>query len=258
MRTAPHLVRKPHDRNGQAVTVTDSSNAERFVNAYNRVDQILGGKQSGNKYVPFVDRVRASKLLIASQKDLLLDYAKLRNVILHTTGSYTGNPIADPRTQVVETFEKIADQLENPPRVFSLMKNQVVDVLDEESDTAMFLDLVKAHNYSQAPVRMSDGSLSLVTTNAVSRWLASEYTASSGAAIEHATLGEVLNYAEAEDSIVVRSRDFTVVQAWRLFAGLENLAPPHTLAITHSGKASEKILCLVVRFDLPQLIRALV
>lgn len=233
------------------------SNAARFIDAYNRVDRQLEGKQSDTDYVSFSKRVRASKLLVAPTRDALLDFAELRNVILHTRGSHTGDPIADPRDRVVEDFEKIADKLENPPRVASVMPNQRVGVLDEGDDTAEFLDLVREHNFSQAPVRMADGSLELITTNAVARWLASEYKAFSGAAIEHASLGEVIKFSEAEDKVLVRSREMTVVQAWRVFAGLESSAPPHALVITHSGKVSEKPLTLVVRADLPVLLKAL-
>lgn len=233
------------------------SNAARFIDAYNRVDRQLEGKQSDTDYVSFSKRVRASKFLVAPTRDVLLDYAELRNVILHTRGSHTGDPIAEPRDSVVEKFERIADQLENPPRVASVMPNQQVGVLDEASDSAEFLDLVREHNFSQAPVRMGDGSLELITTNAVTRWLASEYKAFSGAAIEHASLGEVLKFSEAEDKVLVRSREMTVVQAWRVFAGLENNTPPQALAITHSGKVSEKPLALVVRSDLPALLKAL-
>ncbi|MBC9942953.1 hypothetical protein ICL81_00225 [Leucobacter sp. cx-328] len=137
------------------------------------------------------------------------------------------------------------------------MSSQRVNVLDEANDSAEFLDLVRDYNFSQAPVRMSDGALALITTNAVARWLSSEYKAFSGAAVEHASLGEVIKFSEAEDEILVRSREMTVVQAWRIFAGLENNTPPHALVITHSGKMSETPLALVVRSDLPALLKAL-
>lgn len=232
-------------------------NATRFIDAYNRVDRQLEGSRSDTDYVAFSKRVRESKQIANPVRDILLDYAGLRNVIVHTRGSHTGNPIADPRTEVVEKLEQIADQLENPPRVLAALHQQQVLVLDAHSDVAEFLDLVREQNFSQAPVRMSDGGLELVTTNSVSRWLASEYTASSGAAIEHATLEEVIKYSEVGDSILLRHKDLTVVQAWRLFAGLEKVAPPHALAITHSGKVSERPLGLVVRSDLPELLRVL-
>lgn len=233
------------------------SNAARFIDAYNRVDRQLEGKQSDTDYVSFSRRVRASKLIVAPMRDTLLDFAELRNVILHTRGSHTGNPIAEPRIDVVERFERIADQLENPPRVISVMSLQQVIVLDEENDIAEFLELVRDQSFSQAPVRMTDESLGLITTNAVARWLASEYKAFSGAAIEYASLGEVIKHSEEEDQILLRSKDMTVVQTWRVFAGLENVAPPHAIAITHSGKMSEKPLRIVVRSDLPELLSAL-
>ncbi len=233
------------------------SNAARFIDAYNRVDKRLEGQASDGEYVSFAKRVRSSKLLVSPTREFLLDFGDLRNVIVHTRGSHTGNPIADPRIDVVEKFEQIAEQLENPPKVVAVMPHQQVHVLDEESDIAVFLDLVREHNFSQAPVRRNDGTLELITTNAVTRWLASEYQADSGAAFEHASLGEVLEYSEADDHIVVRSRETTIVEAWRIFAGLGHMAPPHAIVITHSGRVSEKPLSIVVRSDLPELLSVL-
>lgn len=239
------------------MTDPSTSNAARFIDAYNRVDKRLEGQRSDGEYVSFAKRVRASKLLVSPAREFLLDFGDLRNVIVHTSGSHTGNPIADPRIDVVEKFEQIAEQLENPPKVVAVVPSQQIHVLDEENDIAVFLDFVRDHSFSQAPVRRGDGTLELITTNAVTRWLASEYQADFGAAIEHASLGEVLKHSEADDKIVVRSRETTVVQAWRLFAGLGNMAPPHALVITHSGKVSEKPLSMVVRSDLPELLSVL-
>ncbi len=60
------------------------SNAARFIEAYNRVDRQLEEKQSDTDYVSFSKRVRESKLLVALTREALLEYAQLRNLILHT------------------------------------------------------------------------------------------------------------------------------------------------------------------------------
>lgn len=125
-----------------------------------------------------------------------------------------------------------------------------------DQSIAAFLDEVALpKNFSQSPVRMPSGDLSLITTNAVARWIAESYEPG-GVAIDDATIEHVLGYAEAGDAIRMTARQLTAVQAWRIFSG-ENGVAPAAIAVTESGDKAEKPLALVVKIDVPELLRAL-
>lgn len=232
------------------------TNAERFVDAYNRIDFVLEGETSDTEYTTFSSRVRKSKKLISSERDFLLDIGPLRNAIVHTRGSHTGHPIADPRDEIVDLIERQASRLEDPPQVYGALRPSKPTVLSSDGDIAEFLQLVAKYNFSQAPIRDANGDLSLITTNAVARWFASEYISATGVALDAAKICQVATFAEDGDRIAVRSKEFTVVAAWRLFAGLETELAPAALVLTQSGKASETPLAICARADVPAMLQA--
>lgn len=233
------------------------TNADRFIDAYNRVDRQLEGGSSGTDYVSFATRVRKSKLLVDSERDFLLDIGPLRNAIVHTRGSHSGYPIADPRIDVVEKLEKQALRLEDPPRVLSVLRSAAPAVHEGGADIGDFLAVVTEKNSSQFVCRDAAGELRLITTNATARWFAAEYVAATGVALESASIARVATHGESGDGLVVRDRDITVVPAWRLFAGLDTVTPPAALVLTHSGKPTEKPLGICSRSDVPGMLRAI-
>lgn len=234
------------------------SNADRFLDAFNRIELILKKRaKDADKNLGFSALVRSSKELVQRQRDLLLDYANLRNAIVHTRGGQIGQPIADPRLSTVQSIEKQADVLERPPIVLEVLKLQPPIVHPIDSSIFEFFNDVKLpHNYSQAPVRDNKGALHLVTTNAVARWVAASYEPKQGAILSDASIGEVLAYSELGDRVEIRPRGFKVSQAWRVFSG-ETGSPPAAVVFTHSGSATEKPLGMCVRADLPDMLRAL-
>ncbi len=233
-----------------------STNAERFIEAYNRIDRKLTDQGQDRPYVPFVKKVRESRLLVDPQRDFLYDCAHLRNAILHSKGSHTGDPIADPRTDVVERIERVADVVEKPPTVLATLQPQRPVTLAASDDLSAFLSEVAHLDYSQAPVRFGPGKLGLVTTNAMTRWFAEQYIAGDGMLAGAATLGEIVSRAESIDSLQIANRHITVVQAWRIFAGLDVPMAPAAIVLTKNGRQSETPLALVARSDVPKMLRA--
>lgn len=241
------------------MSVNEFTDAERFVEAYNRIDHVLRrGVPDTAPYTPFSELVRKSVLFAPPQRDFLLDCADLRNAILHTRGSSTGHPIADPRAAIVEKIERQADLLENPPRVREALKLQPPRVLDDADDLGVFLDEIVRYNYSQVVVRTDGGGLELVTTNAIARWFAARYQADEGIAADSAPLADVRAHAEVDEYLLICPRDLTVVEAWRAFAGTRtDRRVPSAVVLTQNGLSRETPIGICVRADLPALLAAL-
>jgi hypothetical protein len=120
-----------------------------------------------------------------------------------------------------------------------------------------FLEIVRPPTFfSQAPVRTAEGAISLVTTNAVARWVADGWEPRRGAVLPETDIASVLGFAESGDRVLIRDRKLRVVEAWRLFTG-EAGDPPAAILLTHTGKETEMPLGLCVRADLPEMLRSL-
>ncbi len=235
-----------------------SNNAERFLNAFRTIEEILASKSSskGRTHQAFTELVEGSKLLVPEQKRMLRATATLRNAIVHTP-YFENRPIADPRDDIVLFMEKQAELLENPPKVKNVLKLQPPLVLDYDQEISSFLELVTRLDFSQAPVKSGASILGLVTTNAVARWLAASYENAEGVVLESSTIANVMAFKEETDSIIFKSKDLKVVDALRAFSGEDGTMPPAAILITDSGISTEKPLGICVRADVQALYRSL-
>ncbi|MGB3414151.1 MAG: hypothetical protein WBA28_05485 [Microbacteriaceae bacterium] len=165
------------------------------------IEEILTKAQNGrvddDRYIAFTVRVRDSDKLSGKSKDLLYEYAKLRNVIVHEPWTSREEPIATPLLKTVEEIELIQQNLEKPPTVIGILGQRSVETLDADVEISTFLEMVDdPDNYSQAPIRGSDGALHLMTTNAVARWVAKGNRDNGGIMDLTATIADVLKFAE--------------------------------------------------------------
>lgn len=232
------------------------ANAERFLEAFNAIEEELRRQRKSDQYITFSDLVRASPKLVSAQQQLLLKWAQLRNVIVHTPRGRSLEVIADPRSDIVSAIEQQLEVLARPPKVLDVLHPVPPVVLNSEQSVYAFLEQVALpRDFSQSPVRMPDGTLSLITTNAFARWVASYYEPE-GAAIDDAPISHVLAFGEPGDAIRMAPRTLTAVEGWRIFSG-QSGATPAALGVTESGKTTETLLALIVRADVPDLLSAL-
>lgn len=222
-------------------------NAERFLNAFSEIEEKLarqqGRRETPDDWVPFSELLTDSDALLQRQKDLLRQYAKLRNAIVHGK-RLRGKPIADPRDDVVRSIEKIRDDLLRPPLLVNALPDKGrPQVFELDDSIGAFLSLVVEKDFSQAPVWDGQG-YRLITTNAVARYLAPSLIEHE--IVETATIGKVLEFAETGDRLETLTRSATVLEAINLFSGEAStkVEPPAALLVLDSTKEHlPQLLC---------------
>lgn len=238
--------------------MSELTNAERFIDAFNRIERILRSRASEKaRRLTFPELVNESKSVTTPEKTKLRDMGVLRNAIVHNPRDVDGELIADPRLSAVEWLENRADLIENPPTVFGSLRMSSPKVLTEDDGIEAFLTEVGLPlNYSQSPVRLDKGEFGLVTTNSLARWVAANYDPNDGLLLEKSKISEIIPFGEEGDRVVVKSRNFKVVDAIRLFSG-ENGVAPGAILLTQDGKSDQTPIGLCVEADIPALYRAL-
>ena len=98
--------------------------------------------------------------------------------------------------------------------------------------------------------------LSLVTTNALARWIATAHQPGEGSLASDA-IAEILKFSEDNDRLVIKPRDLTAVEAARIFAGDARSIAPAAILLTERGKRSETPLGICVRTDVALLLAAI-
>lgn len=129
------------------------SNATRFIEAYNRIDRSLRAQYNFKRSMSFGDVVRRCvqlNAIVRKYEDVLVDYGRLRNAIIHQNGEET--IIAEPHLKVVEKMEKIANLISTPPKIMDTVARKDILCVKDDSTIKETIMLMSQSGYSNLPI----------------------------------------------------------------------------------------------------------
>ena len=147
------------------------TNAQRFLDAYARIEKILYEIIRETKYVPFsqmITRASRENLIISARANDLRQYHELRNAIVHNRGR-ENEVIAEPCDSVTDDIEKIADMLESKHELLSIASSPVITVGKDDSISSAYR-LMRKMNTSKIPVYHNGVYAGLITMEEIAGW----------------------------------------------------------------------------------------
>lgn len=230
------------------------TNANKFLDHYNELDQLFAKALNQADYVSFRDKVRdlsTKNAVVKRYRDDLFQLGNLRNAISHQ--SKGGVPIAEPFEETVQMIQKILEEFKNPKRVIPAFQFEVFSVTSD----SLLIDLLremKTMDFSQAPVLDSERKLiEVISTNTISRWLFAEYE-NHLVDLTTTKISDLMPHIETKENYALISRNTTVYEAAELFIkkSKEKKSKLDCLIITHSGKPTEKQMGIVCIEDIAE------
>ena len=156
------------------------SNARRFIIAYNTIDQTLRAVYNFKRNMTFSDMIRRSVPLnsvIRKFEDKLIDYARLRNAIIHNSNEeYV---IAEPHDDVVDEMERIARMVSRPPLVVDTVAKKVLTIRNDLPLKEVFV-LFASTGYKNLPVYENGQILGIATPSRLVEWVGNEIKEENG------------------------------------------------------------------------------
>ena len=134
-------------------------NSERFIDAYNLIDHSLRVQYNIKRSMSFSQLIRKAvglNSVIRKYEDLLVDYGRLRNAIIHQNSVET--IIAEPNDKAVEELEKIAELISTPPTVIETIARKNIICVDDDTSVKKTIELISKTGYSNIPI-YKDGVL---------------------------------------------------------------------------------------------------
>lgn len=232
--------------------VNNMTNAHKFLDHYNELDQLLAKSLNQPDYASFRDKVRVlseRNAVIKRYKDDLFQLGNLRNAISHQ--SKGGVPIADPFEETVQLIQKILEEFKNPKRVIPAFQF-VVFTVTPDTPLIDLLQEMKTQNFSQAPILDNYGKvIEVISTNTISRWLFAEYR-NEYIDLTAAKISDLMPHIEVKENYTLISRNTTVYEAAEIYLkkSKEKKSQLDCLIITQNGKASEKLMGIVCIEDI--------
>lgn len=126
--------------------------AKRFIDTFNRIDKAIRDIFNMKPSLGFSDVVRRAATMSSVVKkfeDELIDFARLRNAIVHRS---TDVPIAEPHDDVVERFEHIERIITTPPLALQTVGNRAVTAMSAEVTLSVLLKEMFKTGYANIPV----------------------------------------------------------------------------------------------------------
>ena len=130
-----------------------TSNAVRFLNAYNKIDHTLRTVYDLKRSLNYSEVIRKTVQLnsvVRKFEDDLIDFGRLRNAIVHKGDS--NFVIAEPHEKVVEKMEHIATLISTPPLALNKIATHEVLCIDYSISIAEAMQLMSRSGYSNLPV----------------------------------------------------------------------------------------------------------
>lgn len=227
-------------------------NSDRFLTAFNRIEKVLKSflikKEMG--FSRAVKVLSKSNAMIKQYQDDLLEFAELRNAIVHnkTDLMYT---IAEPHDSVVERIEVIEMELLEPRKVDPLFIRKVIYFQQTES-LSNVLEIVNQHGITKFPVYKGNVFQGLITHKGITKWF-SKGIGKRLTTLLDAKLVEVLE-CEKSDNFRFISRETSVYEAKEIFK--EQIGKGNrleALLITSEGNANGSLVGIVTNWDIMEI-----
>lgn len=135
----------------------EKTNAQRFIQAYNTIDQTLRYLYNYKRSMSFSDIIRRSvpvNYLVRKYEDKLVDYGRLRNAIIHKSNEEF--IIAEPHGDVVMDIEHIAKLISTPPKVLEIIEPREVVTASSDATVADIINLISKTRFSNIPIYRDD------------------------------------------------------------------------------------------------------
>ena len=228
-------------------------NSVRFIGAYNAIDYALKTTYKQKRTNSFADAVRrASKenSLVAKYEEVLLDYARLRNSIVHT-----GNVnycLAEPNDEVTENIENIAKILTTPPRALTIATTENLVTVDHTETIAETLKIIHGSGFKNIPIIKDETIIGVANLMHIALELCKQVFDKKDINdyIYNTPISNIINSDPSSTYFEIKSDKLTVDQALTMFYNNRKLA---CIIITRHGTYLERPLGLITAGDIIEL-----
>ena len=226
-----------------------TTNAKRFIEAYNKIDHSLRVQYNLKRGQTFSDCVRRCASLnsiVRKFEDTLIDYGRLRNAIIHRSDNYI---IAEPHTVVVEHIEKIAELISTPPLAINSVCRKDVLTVQSDVDLKAVIKLMAESGYSNIPVYKDLSLIGLANGQKIMDVIGKELIKGSNidTFIENTKIEDVIPKLVSSNYYSVADAKLTIEEALNMFYNNRKLL---AILLTKTGNFMEPVLGIITVGDI--------
>ncbi len=228
----------------------DKQNAREFLDAYNKIDAQLRQLYHFKPSQSFSDMVRrsaAENSVIRKYESDLVDYARLRNAIVHQ--STDGRIIAVPCDETVVEMRRIEKLLCAPPRIGDCIRSKKIVSVDDAISVKQAVMLIARTNFSNLPVYRGKRMVGIVNNRRIIKALGAvlERGGSLDEFSSNTPVGEILRESDLFTYYRYLSKDNTLQD---ILAAFEENKKLLAVLVSEHGAAGERVENILTPADL--------
>jgi CBS domain-containing protein len=231
-------------------------NSTEFLAIYDELDEYMRNQLNVDDNVPhrnLIERLAKKNNIFAKYKDNLVDFAKLRNAIVHNPYRGFAEPIAEPHNNIVELYRNIKIKIINPPMAIDISVKIRNIFCASASDNVMEVMRVMSQNtFSHVPIVKNGRVLGIFSQFAIFSYLVKNQSVclDSNVIIKDFEEFTSLERHDAEYFEFV-SRDTLASEIESMFRSRNaNQKRLGVVFVTESGSQTEKLLGMITAVDL--------
>ncbi|MBU8905015.1 CBS domain-containing protein [Desertibacillus haloalkaliphilus] len=227
-----------------------SSNAERFLAAFNTIEQTLKKQLQLHRHYSFIKVVDIAKKrnpIVEKFEGDLKKYAELRNAIVHERVD-PGFIIAEPHSEVVEDIEFIGKELTKPKKVIPSFACKVA-TFHVNDPLMVVLDIINQRLYTQFPIYDHQGFYGLLTESGIAKWLANQLVECPN--LMDVRLLDVMAFEKHINHVIFVSQNENLYEVKEHFVRQMDMKMTrlHAVLITESGDRNDPLLGIITPHD---------
>ena len=228
----------------------------RFINAYNTLDHSLRTQYNFKTNISFSDLIRRCSSLnqvIKLYEDDLIDFARLRNAIIHNRSEEI---IAEPHEDVVALIEKVARIVSTPPLAIEAIRSGEVCTISAEVSLRDLIVETSRVKFTNIPVYKGNVLIGVIRWRVLVEVLGRVITEqrSIDKFVSEMTLEQFLRDFPTNSHFRVASANITIEEVLNLFNRNRKLS---VVIITRDGTVNDKPVGIITASDVMDLMKIL-
>ncbi|MTI46300.1 hypothetical protein [Sporosalibacterium faouarense] len=229
---------------------------DEFIQTYNDLDREMKKSLKLDNHISHMktlDILSKRSDLISRNIDVLKQYARLRNCIVHNTVSGVEEPIAVPLQEVVERYKSILNRFRNPLTVYDICTHRSKMLV--ASPNSLAIDVMKSMGkllISRVPIIENENVIGVFNGNVLINYLANTEKCLVSNKTLMKELGEFTNLEHnRKEQFAFIEKSLNIYDAQKYFK--EKNKNDHklvTLFITSNGSRHGRLLGLLTEWDL--------
>lgn len=228
----------------------------RFVNAYNTLDHCLRTQYNFKTNISFSDLIRRCSSLnqvIRAYEDDLIDFARLRNAIIHNNSEQI---IAEPHEDVVELIEKVARIISTPPLAIEAIKSHNVHIIKAEGSLRDLILETTRVGHNNIPVYKGGMLVGVIRWRKFIEALGNsiQQGKSIDQFVANVTIEQFLREYSSNEHFAISSARISIEEVLNLFNRNRKLS---AIIVTEGGTANERPIGIITGADVMDLMKVL-